>query len=106
MFESRTENSLKISWKAPDKIFWNGELTGYQICFSTKENDEHPKCFNKKILSDLFFTIPNLQPLTKYFVTVSAGSRVGYGNKSLEISETTNAGEENNKNSTFLENYT
>ncbi|XP_028402590.1 receptor-type tyrosine-protein phosphatase delta-like isoform X2 [Dendronephthya gigantea] len=89
--QSRSENSLQISWKAPKKIFWNGELTGYQICYSTKEKDKRPKCLNMKSLSDLLYTIPNLQPLTKYFVTVSAGTRVGYGNKSLEINEMTNA---------------
>ncbi|XP_028411942.1 receptor-type tyrosine-protein phosphatase S-like [Dendronephthya gigantea] len=47
MIKSRSKNSLEISWRALDKIFWNGELVGYQICFSTKENDESPKCSNK-----------------------------------------------------------
>ncbi|XP_028399361.1 uncharacterized protein LOC114522811 [Dendronephthya gigantea] len=90
MIKSRSKNSLEISWKAPDKIFWNGELVGYQICFSTKENDESPKCLNINVLSALSYVFSNLIPSTKYFVTVSAGTKIGFGNKSSEISEITN----------------
>ncbi|XP_028399530.1 uncharacterized protein LOC114522942 [Dendronephthya gigantea] len=90
MIKSRSKNSLEISWRALDKIFWNGELVGYQICFSIKKNDESPKCSNTKVLSTLSYVISNLIPSTKYFVTVSAGTKIGFGNKSSEISEITN----------------
>ncbi|CAB4004623.1 Receptor-type tyrosine- phosphatase F [Paramuricea clavata] len=86
-FESRGKNSLKVSWKTPDKRLWHGELTGYQVCYSTLESDKNPKCSRA---TAFLYTIYNLHSSTEYFVTVSAGTKVGYGNKSLEISQITN----------------
>jgi hypothetical protein len=37
-------------------------------------------------------TLNNLQPSTKYFVTVSASTKDGLGEKSLEVSKITNGG--------------
>ena len=49
-----------------------------------------PKCNETNAI--LSFTIDNLQPSTKYFVTVAAGTSAGFGNKSAEINKTTNGG--------------
>lgn len=88
-FISRGKGFLKVSWKPPEERFRNGELTGYQICYSTAENDRNPKC---SLATAFSYTITTLKPFTKYYVTVSAGSKVGFGIKSDEISEITDGG--------------
>ena len=86
---SRGKNVLVVYWQAPDKRLWDGELTGYQVCYSTLESDKNAKCL---MTATFVYTISKLHPSTKYFVTVSAGTRAGYGNKSLEVSKITNGG--------------
>jgi hypothetical protein len=87
---SRTSDSLGISWKAPDKHLWNGKLTGYQVCYSSGIGGNQ-NCLHTES-SGLSLNIPNLQPSTKYFVTVAASTKIGYGNRSLVISKITNGG--------------
>jgi hypothetical protein len=50
------------------------------------------RCFLKKTQSKSA-VIKKLQPATKYFVTVSAITRMGYNKKSAEKSKITNGGE-------------
>jgi hypothetical protein len=88
---SRSNDSLGISWKAPDKKLWNGKLTGYQVCYSSSVIGENQECFHTGS-SVLSYNIPQLQPSTRYFVTVAASTKIGYGNKSSEISKITNGG--------------
>ena len=88
-FKSRGKNSLEVSWKAPNQR-WNGEPKGYQVCHSDQEMSNNPKCTG--LTGSLSHTIFNLQPSTKYFVTVSAATSVGAGPKSSEISKITNGG--------------
>lgn len=89
-FGSRTKNSLSLSWRAPDKQFRNGKLTGYRVCHSDQERSNNPTCIERN--TTLTYTINNLQSSTKYFVTVSAGTSVGFGANSAEISKITNGG--------------
>ena len=87
-FIYRTKNSLSVSWRAPDEDVRNGKLTGYQVCYS---NQTKSTCIERN--TTLTCTIYNLQPATKYFVTISAGTSAGFGAKSPEINKTTNGGE-------------
>ena len=99
-FNSRGKTSLQVSWKAPEESFQNGELTGYQVCFYTK--DTVPECLvfaSSKVLS---LTLDNLKPSTKYFVIVSASTTVGLGEKSVEVSKITSGGNSVNMNSWHL----
>ena len=70
----------------------NGELTGYRVCYSDKASTSNPRCCR---INAQYSTvvITNLRPATKYFVTVAAGTSVGFGPKSTEISAITNGGE-------------
>ena len=88
---SRSSNSLGISWKAPDENLRNGKLTGYQVCYNSSVIEENRECFHIES-SLLIYNIPKLQPSTKYFVTVAARTKIGYGSKSLAISKITNGG--------------
>ena len=91
-FQSRDKNSLNISWEAPKRSEQNGKLTGYQVCFYTDNTDKnHKEC--RETTSEKFdFKIDGLKPSTKYFVTVAAGTKIGYGNRSSEIYKITNGG--------------
>ena len=88
--KSRGKTSLDVSWKVPDKNLQNSEVTGYQVCFYTK--DTAAKCLVVQSSKVLSRTLYYLQPSTKYFVTVSAITKAGYGEKSLEVSKITNGG--------------
>ena len=84
------KRSLKLSWNAPHECLWNGKLTGYLVCHSDRAKAGNPKCSER--INALKYTIINLQPSTKYFVTVSVGTSVGFGPKSAEISKITDGG--------------
>jgi hypothetical protein len=86
-----------VSWKAPEESLQNVELTGYQICFYTKDTAAECLAFaSTKVLS---LTLNDLIPSTKYFLTVSASTKAGYGEKSTEVSEITSGGNLVNMNS-------
>jgi hypothetical protein len=88
--KSHGKNSLDVSWKVPDEKLQNSELTGYQVCFYTR--NATPECLMLQSTKVLSLTLNNLQPSTKYFVTVTANTKAGYGEKSLEVSKITNGG--------------
>ena len=90
VFKSRSKTSLQVSWNAPEERLQSGEITGYNVCFHTK--DTAPKCLLPKSTKVLSHTLRNLRPSTKYYVTVAASTSVGYGEKSLEMSKITNGG--------------
>ncbi|XP_028402580.1 receptor-type tyrosine-protein phosphatase delta-like isoform X10 [Dendronephthya gigantea] len=86
-FESRGKTTLQLSWMDPRSDLHNGILRGYQVCYSSQKTSTSPKCNE---ITTLSFTIDDLRPSTKYFVTVAAGTRAGFGIKSAEINKTTN----------------
>ena len=90
-FTTRMKKKLVVSWNEPDKGRWNGTATRYKICYSTQQRASRPSCKETHGLSS--YEITSLQPATKYFVTVSAGTRDGFGPKSEEICVITYGGE-------------
>ena len=87
--KTRSSRKLVVSWNEPDKQVWSGQTTRYKICHSTQRRASRPTC---SVTDGLSYKITSLQPSTKYFVTVSAGTSDGFGRKSAEISETTYGG--------------
>ena len=88
--KSSGKDTLDVSWNVPDGRLWNGELTGYKVCFNSRDTAE--ECLVLQGTRILSQTISDLQPSTKYFVTVSSRTKIGYGNKSLAVSKITNGG--------------
>ena len=88
-FARRSERKLTVSWNKPDTRRWSGITTRYKICYSTQERSSRPTCNETNRLS---YEITSLQPSTKYFVSVSAGTSDGFGPKSVEISQITYGG--------------
>ena len=92
-FTTRSKEQLTVFWSAPSRNSQNGELTGYRVCYSDKENSSNPSCSPKN--AQAYYDIAqirDLQPATKYFVTVAARTAAGYGPKSEEINKITNGG--------------
>ena len=88
-FARFSKRKLTVSWNKPDTRRWSGITTRYKICHSTQERSSRPTCRKTNSLS---YKITSLQPSTKYFVSVSAGTSDGFGAKSVEISQITNGG--------------
>ena len=86
---TRSERKLTVSWNKPNTQRWSGITTRYKICYSTQERSSRPTCRQTNGLS---YDITFLQPSTKYFVSVSAGTSDGFGPKSAEISQITYGG--------------
>ena len=86
----RGEGKLVVTWNAPNSRRWSGTATRYKICYSTQQRASRPRCLETNRLS---YEITSLNPSTRYFVTVSAGTSVGFGPKSEEISIITYGGE-------------
>lgn len=91
-FGSRSKNTILISWKAPLQDERNGEVTGYEVCYSDQAKSDNPTCIKTNAI--LSYTIKNLQPSTKYFVTIAAGTSVGFGPRSFKVHKTTNGGKQ------------
>ena len=89
---SRGKHGLRLSWKPPEQGLRNAKILHYRVCRSTSSADTSPTCINSVRLSRGYYYLRNLQPGTKYFVTVAAGTSAGYGVKSAEISVTTKEG--------------
>ena len=90
-FAKRSRNKLTVSWIAPAENSQNGKLTGYNVCYSENARSSNLSCSPTNAQS-YTAQINNLQPATKYFVTVAARTTAGYGPKSAEISKITNGG--------------
>ena len=91
VIESRSEKELNITWDPPERKFWNGKLTGYQVCYCYGKSCKDWKCALVKTPAESY-SISQLESATKYSVTVAAGTKIGYGNKSSEVSKITNGG--------------
>jgi hypothetical protein len=90
-FIKRSKSKLTVSWRAPAQKLRNGQLTGYNVCYSDKSRSSNPICSPTNAHSNTA-QINNLRFATKYFVTVAARKTAGYGLKSMEISKITNGG--------------
>ena len=92
VIRQRSRNKLLISWTALPKRSWNGQRRVYQVCCSRISKSSNPTCFSGENTQSTIAVIKNLQPATKYFVTVAAGTSAGYGPKSTEVSGITRDG--------------
>ena len=88
-FTNRSRRKLVASWKEPDRQLWSGKATQYRICHSTQEGASQTNC---SVTNQFSCKITSLQPSTRYFVTVSAGTSDRFGPTSAEISKITNGG--------------
>ncbi|XP_068082151.1 cell adhesion molecule Dscam2 [Anabrus simplex] len=75
---------LRITWQAPDRELWNGELLGYSIGFrkSGPISEKEPYNFTRvAVIGDLpgDFRLTGLEKFTKYSIVVQAFNSKGDG---------------------------
>ena len=91
-FTKRGKYSLTISWKSPEQKLPDSNQKEYSVCYSIRAKANNPRC--TRPINVLSYTINNLQPSTKYSVTVVGGASLGYGPESDEISKITSGGKQ------------
>ena len=84
-----SQTSFMLSWSEPLFELQNGEITGYKIKVTTKNNLDEPLHIDTVILTAL---VTPVKQGTVYSVSVAAMTRVGVGPYSEPISVTTENG--------------
>ena len=87
---SFASTSVSVSWKDPPSFHRNGNITGYEVCFSMVKSDEH--CDNLVRTTKKSLRLGYLSPATEYKVKVLARNDAGSGNYSEEYFQITNEG--------------
>lgn len=106
---SKSTSTIKLSWRAPLKNSWNGQLTGYLVAFKMLKENEMSNIdiqslssneqtfalntvkFNSQQSDDYYqeYTLTNLQKETLYCIMIRALNKVGHGPYSQPIIVTT-----------------
>ena len=82
--------SLLISWIPPPVIHRNGNMTGYEVCFSWVNSEENCERILRTKRNSI--RLGYLSPASKYKVKILARNDAGPGNYSKEYFQITNAG--------------
>ncbi|XP_043927506.1 Down syndrome cell adhesion molecule isoform X2 [Protopterus annectens] len=90
--EAISSQSIKVTWKSPEKHLQNGIIRGYQIGFreySTGGNYQFTIITIDTTGDSEVYTLDNLKKFTQYGVVVQACNRAGTGPSSQELIATT-----------------
>ncbi|XP_026871258.2 Down syndrome cell adhesion molecule a isoform X2 [Electrophorus electricus] len=90
--EAMSSQSIKVTWKAPQKHLQNGMIRGYQVCHREHSaNGSHQFiCASVESTGDSeTLTLNNLKKYTQYEVVVQASNSAGPGPASSEVRATT-----------------
>ena len=86
---SRSTASLTFTWDPPAKEKQHGVIMSYETCLSYTKNGA---CFENANQVRRSWAVSVLNPMTKYFLNVSAETRAGKGVSSESLGFYTNAG--------------
>ncbi|XP_022241420.1 Down syndrome cell adhesion molecule-like protein 1 homolog [Limulus polyphemus] len=80
-------NSIKVSWKPPEKKLWNGKIKGYYIGYKIVSSSETSmyKTVEIKGNTEMESHVTNLKRSTKYAVSVQAFNEKGPGPMSENV---------------------
>uniref|UniRef100_A0A671KH95 Down syndrome cell adhesion molecule homolog n=1 Tax=Sinocyclocheilus anshuiensis TaxID=1608454 RepID=A0A671KH95_9TELE len=90
--EAITSQSIKVTWKAPQKHLQNGVIRGYQVCHREHSiNGSHQfVCISMEATRETeSLSLNNLKKFTEYEVVVQASNSAGPGPASSEVRATT-----------------
>uniref|UniRef100_A0AAR2IVX5 Down syndrome cell adhesion molecule a n=1 Tax=Pygocentrus nattereri TaxID=42514 RepID=A0AAR2IVX5_PYGNA len=90
--EAISSQSIKVTWKAPQKHLQNGMIRGYQVCHREHSmNGSHQFiCISVESTGETeTLTLNNLKKYTQYEVVVQASNSAGPGPASSEVRATT-----------------
>ncbi|XP_054719282.1 hemicentin-1-like [Uloborus diversus] len=85
--ESKSSSSILVTWKAPPRELWNGELRGYYVGY--KVDGSSPSYFFKTVDNAVNdsqeYLLTNLMKSTKYNIVVKAYNSAGTGPPSQDL---------------------
>lgn len=91
------QTTLRVSWKPPARIDWNGEILGYYIGY--KQTDSNNVPFNFETVNypteegkELILDLDNLKTYNQYTVVIQAFNKIGAGPMSEEEKQYTAEG--------------
>ncbi|XP_030648150.1 Down syndrome cell adhesion molecule a [Chanos chanos] len=90
--EAISSQSIRVTWKAPQKHLQNGMIRGYQVCHRehTVNGSHQFICISVESTGDSeTLTLNNLKKFTQYEVVVQASNSAGPGPASSEVRATT-----------------
>uniref|UniRef100_T1JAC9 Down syndrome cell adhesion molecule-like protein Dscam2 n=1 Tax=Strigamia maritima TaxID=126957 RepID=T1JAC9_STRMM len=81
LIEATQPQCLKVSWKAPQKDLWHGEILGYNVGYKMQDSSKPFlfKAVESASLDGGHLELRGLLPFTKYDIVVQAYNRVGPG---------------------------
>ncbi|TRY91082.1 hypothetical protein DNTS_014515 [Danionella cerebrum] len=90
--EAITSQSIKVTWKAPQKQLQNGVIRGYQVCHREHSTNGSQQflCISVEATGETeTLSLNNLRKFTEYEVVVQASNSAGPGPASSEVRATT-----------------
>lgn len=92
-------SSIVSKWSPPHAELQNGIIAHYYICVKKYQEPDKTTCATLNGTQDSH-VIVDLIPYTKYSLSISAGTIVGYGPSTLLIQRTSQAGQKTIENKT------
>lgn len=98
VLQARSSKSMFVSWLAPPRHQWNGNITGYYIYYRTGDVTQPyvktaPAEHHHNASRKYGFLVTGLSKSSHYMVSVKAYNKAGTGPSSQELSITTLAGD-------------
>ncbi|XP_046664820.1 Down syndrome cell adhesion molecule-like protein Dscam2 isoform X1 [Homalodisca vitripennis] len=94
--EAMDQNTLRVTWKPPEREEWNGEIQGYYVGYKLTSSDKpylfETVEFSKEEGKEHHLQIGNLKTYTQYSVVVQAFNKLGAGPMSDEARQYTAEG--------------
>uniref|UniRef100_A0A8D8TNX5 Down syndrome cell adhesion molecule-like protein Dscam2 n=2 Tax=Cacopsylla melanoneura TaxID=428564 RepID=A0A8D8TNX5_9HEMI len=94
--EATDQNTLKVSWKPPEREEWNGVIQGYYVGYKETSTDKpflfETVDFSKEEGKEHHLTLSSLKTYTQYSVVVQALNKLGAGPTSEEVKQYTAEG--------------
>ena len=88
MVAASGSRALQLSWDPPEEDKWNGEITGYQVEWSSAASSNVETVLG----GTTSITIENLTPFTSYECSLSASNVAGNGPKAYITGTTAEEG--------------
>ena len=84
--------NITASWLPPDPALRNGRIINYKLCIKIGSTSQGPCLLQVTTGNITVYTFSNLKPYTKYYIRISAATKIGYGPSAVLTTKTVEAG--------------
>ena len=85
--------NITASWLPPDPALRNGRIINYKLCIKIGSTSQGPCLLQITTGNITVYNFSNLKPYTKYYIRISAATKIGYGSAAVLTTRTLEAGE-------------